>query len=128
MQSETCLVVVFHGSRLPATSEHAQALLQGLHLAKPDVPVRLGFLSMCDPSFSEVLQEAGREGFSTIVVWPLFTLPGRHTETDIPKVVAECATMFPDTKFRLLPCLGTDPAFLCWLRQRVHDTVADRSA
>ena len=69
-------------------------------------------------------------GATRIVVVPFFLGPGKHWTQDIPRLTAEVAARFPDTRYHVTPTLGIDDLILDLLDKRAqgfadHDYTCD---
>ena len=67
---------------------------------------------------------------SRVVVCPFFLGPGKHWTSDIPRLTAEAAARFPQTRYHVTMPLGIDDLMLELLEKRVrfcveHDYLCD---
>ncbi|NCU33302.1 MAG: hypothetical protein EOM23_10345 [Candidatus Moranbacteria bacterium] len=81
---------------------------------------------MCQPYLVDVLRTAAQQNFAKIFIWPLFVLPGTHTERDIPDLVSQCAAEYPAATLQLLPYPGNDPSFHSWLSQAMAEVLPEQ--
>lgn len=85
------LLLVAHGSRLPAASDEAE-VLRGRVAERWDGPVGLGFLELARPEATtagEALLAAADP--AEVVVQPLLLLPGNHARFDVQTVADHLA-------------------------------------
>lgn len=62
--------------------------------------VIVGFNEFCAPSLDEALSHAaGEEAHQVIVITPMMTRGGEHSEVDIPAVVRRAQERYPETQF-----------------------------
>ena len=95
------LLLVGHGSRRARSLEEARAIADLLALGLPGVDVALGFLEMCDPPASSVLDALVARGRRRIVVVPLVLLAAGHAKSDVPALVLEGRRRHPGVDIRL---------------------------
>ncbi len=101
------ILIVDHGSRL----EDANDMLRGMAdliqtMAGSDVIVRYAHMELADPDIPEGFAECVRAGARDVTVFPYMLSPGRHSTSDIPRMVAESARAFPHVTFSVTPAFG----------------------
>ncbi|MFQ6675323.1 MAG: sirohydrochlorin chelatase [Fidelibacterota bacterium] len=115
--------------RWPRTPEndpfHAGSLELGTHLKEATgQEVVVGFNEFCAPSVDEALDRAVKKGGKKVVViTPMMTRGGEHSERDIPGSIERAKTKYPDTQFVYAWPFETDriAAFLAEETRRVLD-------
>ena len=102
------LLLIAHGSRRQQSNDEVTALAARLREAcSMDYGiVHAGFLELAAPSIPEGIQACVEEGASKITVLPYFLNSGRHVVEDIPELVAEAKTRYPDVDVIVAPHLG----------------------
>lgn len=105
------LLIAAHGTRSATGRATIRRLVSDVAAARPEVPVRLAFLDVVEPSLRAVL--AGCDG--PVVVVPLLLAAGYHVRVDIPAVVAGRADV------RVAAHLGPDPAVIDALVDRLRE-------
>jgi sirohydrochlorin cobaltochelatase len=80
---------------------HAGAMELASNLSKvTDLKVLMGFNEFCAPSLEEALEKAVKEGGEkVIVVTPMMTRGGEHSEIEIPQAVKAVQEKYPQTSF-----------------------------
>ena len=115
------LILVDHGS----TVQEANALLEdvaGRIRTSPSSPfdiVEHCHMELCPPSVKEAFAECVSAGATDVTVHPYFLVPGRHSKSDIPRMVAEAARDFPRVSHRVTEPLG--------LHDKIIEVVLERS-
>lgn len=61
--------------------------------------VVLGFNEFCAPTLDEALAEGARDAQRVVVVTPMMTRGGEHSERDIPVAIARARAAHPDVEF-----------------------------
>ena len=82
-------------------------------MAGADVVVRHAHMELADPDIPAGFASCVSGGASDITVFPYMLSPGRHSTSDIPRMVAEAARAFPDVGFTVTPAFG------------IHDKLAE---
>lgn len=115
------LILVDHGS----TVEEANALLEDVAdkaRAYQDSPfdmVEHCHMELCEPSIKDAFHKCVAAGANDITVHPYFLVPGRHSKSDIPRMVAEAARDFPQVNYRVTEPLG--------LHDKIIEVIFERS-
>lgn len=105
------VVLVAHGSRAPEANRVHLELAAALD-ARVGPTVVGAFMELGAPSIGDAIGTAADGGASVVAVVPYFLHPGRHDQSDIPRLVAEVAGLHPEVDIRLLDRFGADPALL----------------
>jgi sirohydrochlorin ferrochelatase len=63
-------------------------------------------MELAEPSIRQAFEQAVRDGATAVVVHPYFLSPGRHSTTDIPRMVEEAAKEFPGVEHCVTAPLG----------------------
>ncbi len=102
------LLLIAHGSRRRQSNDEVTALAERLREAcsKDYGIVHAGFLELAAPSIPEGIEACVEEGARKITVLPYFLNSGRHVVEDIPELVAEAKTRYPDVDVIVAPHLG----------------------
>lgn len=115
------LILVDHGS----TVREANALLEDVagrirtSASSPFDMVEHCHMELCAPSVKDAFAKCASAGATEITVHPYFLVPGRHSKSDIPRMVAEAARGFPGISHRVTEPLG--------LHDKIIDVVLERS-
>ncbi len=108
--SSIALVVVDHGSRNEASNASLEAAVRDIAVLAGDryVAVLPAHMDLASPTIAEAFDAAVAAGASLIVVALYFLAPGRHSESDAPRLAAEAAGRHPGIEFVVTACLGPD--------------------
>jgi sirohydrochlorin ferrochelatase len=101
------ILIVDHGSRKDEANEmlpHMAELIQSL--AGGDVVVRHAHMELADPDIGEGFADCVRAGATEVIVFPYMLSPGRHSTSDIPRMVAKVAQAFPGVGYSVTPAFG----------------------
>ncbi len=103
------LLLVDHGSRFQEANDML-AEVAGVvkRLGRLDC-VHYCHMELAEPTIAQGFAACVREGATAVVVHPYFLSPGRHSTTDIPRMVAEAARAFPGVQYCVTEPLGVHP-------------------
>jgi sirohydrochlorin cobaltochelatase len=111
-------VVLFaHGSRDPLWHKPMEAVAARLLANEPALAVRCAYLELSTPDLASVCQELTQAGVCAISVVPMFLGVGRHAREDLPLLLAQLRTQYPQVLFELKPAVGEDTRLVQLLAQ-----------
>ena len=102
------LLIVDHGSIRREANEMLKDVAGLLKELRPDLVVNFAHMELAEPTIAQGFDECVKAGATEVIVHPYMLSPGRHATTDIPRMVADCATKHPGVEFRLTQPLGVD--------------------
>jgi sirohydrochlorin ferrochelatase len=100
------LLLVDHGSRFQEANDmlaDVAALVK--RLSGLDC-VHYAHMELAEPTIQQGFETCVREGATAVVVHPYFLSPGRHSKSDIPRMVAEAARALPGIAYCVTDPLG----------------------
>jgi sirohydrochlorin ferrochelatase len=121
----TGVIIVDHGSR----SADSNALL--IELAEQFARrftgryaiVEPAHMELADPTIGHAFARCIWRGADRVVVCPFFLGPGKHWQSDIPRLVEEAAATFPGVPHRVAAPLGIDDLMLRLVDKRIGQTL-----
>jgi sirohydrochlorin ferrochelatase len=101
------ILIVDHGSQ----KREANDMLRGMAgviqtMAGSDVVVRYAHMEIADPDIAAGFASCVQSGATDVTVFPYMLSPGRHSTSDIPRMVANVARAFPHVTFSVTPAFG----------------------
>ena len=102
------IILFAHGSRDPLWRLPIEAVALQVSNRQPDALVRCAYLEICSPSLPEAAASLVACGASQLRIFPLFLGVGKHAREDLPQLVDEIRTAYPDVVIELLPAAGED--------------------
>ena len=115
------ILIVDHGSRLNDANEMLRDMADLIQsMAGTDVVVRYAHMELADPDIAQGFADCVRAGATDVTVFPYMLSPGRHSTSDIPRMVAEAARAFPNVSFSVTPAFG--------LHEKLAQVVLERAA
>ncbi|MEO7822372.1 MAG: CbiX/SirB N-terminal domain-containing protein [Gemmatimonadaceae bacterium] len=115
------ILIVDHGSRLSDANEmlgEMATLIQSM--AGSDVVVRYAHMELAEPDINEGFGQCVRAGATDVTIFPYMLSPGRHSTSDIPRMVEAAARAFPHVAFNVTPAFG--------LHEKLAQVVLERAA
>jgi sirohydrochlorin ferrochelatase len=106
------VVVVDHGSRREEANEAFIALVARFADSSGYTIVEPAHMELAPPTIEEAFGRAVARGASSIVVHPLFLLPGRHWKHDIPELCAAASRVHGDVPWSMTGPLGDSAKLL----------------
>lgn len=105
----TALILVDHGSRFPAANDMLGDVVEMVKRLSGLERVYPAHMELAEPSIRQAFEKAIADGATAVVVHPYFLSPGRHSTTDIPRMVKEAAQAFPGIQHCVTEPLGVHP-------------------
>jgi sirohydrochlorin cobaltochelatase len=110
MKSIPSAVVLFaHGSRDARWREPVEAVARRMVALRPDVSVACAYLELVAPDLPTAAAGLIADGARALRVVPLFLGMGKHVREDLPKLVDDLRTAYPDVTFSLASAVGETP-------------------
>lgn len=109
---DTALILFAHGARDPRWAEPFQRLQKLLQAKLPDQEVALAFLELMSPRLPELVEDLAKRGFQAATVVPVFFGQGGHVLRDLPAMVEQLQTAYPDLTLKVAKAVGEDEAVL----------------
>jgi sirohydrochlorin ferrochelatase len=114
------IIIVDHGSRRSESNEmleqaaaaFAQRFSEKYGIVEP------AHMEIAEPSIATAYARCVERGAERVVVVPFFLGPGKHWTQDIPRLTADAASQFPQTRYHVSPTLGIDDLILDLLAKR----------
>jgi sirohydrochlorin ferrochelatase len=103
------LVLVDHGSRFQAANDMLADVTKLVRDLSGMERVYHAHMELAEPTIRQAFEAAVRDGATTVVYHPYFLSPGRHSMSDIPRMVAEAAQEFPGIAYCVTEPLGVHP-------------------
>jgi sirohydrochlorin ferrochelatase len=117
----TGIIIVDHGSRRTESNAMLErvAALFAERFASTCGIVEPAHMELAEPSIATAYAACARRGATHVIVAPFFLGPGKHWNNDIPRLTAEAAAGFPNTRYHVTQTLGIDDLILDLLHKRV---------
>ena len=101
------ILIVDHGSRMREANDMLRCMANLIQtMAGSGVVVRYAHMELADPDIASGFEDCVQGGASEVIVFPYMLSPGRHSTSDIPRMVADAAKNFPNVSFAVTPAFG----------------------
>jgi len=114
------ILIVDHGSVKSEANDMLRSMADLIQtMAGPDVVVRYAHMELAEPDIATGFSSCVEAGATDVTVFPYMLSPGRHSTTDIPRLVARAAQKFPHVTFSVTPAFG--------LHEKLAEVVLERA-
>ena len=114
------ILIVDHGSVRNEANDMLRSMADLIQtMAGPDVVVRYAHMELADPNIAAGFSSCVQAGATDVTVFPYMLSPGRHSTSDIPRMVADVARTFPHVSFSVTPAFG--------LHEKLAEVVLERA-
>jgi sirohydrochlorin ferrochelatase len=103
------LLLVDHGSRFQEANDMLADVAAMLRRLSGHGCIHHAHMELAEPTIQQGFETCVREGATAVVVHPYFLSPGRHSMSDIPRMVEEAAKAFPGVAYCVTQPLGLHP-------------------
>ena len=104
--SKRGIVLFAHGSRDPLWHKPIEAVAAHIATLSPLTPVVCAYLELSTPDLPTVTRSLLDRGVRDITILPMFLGVGRHAREDLPGLVVELQTTYPEAQFTLKAAVG----------------------
>jgi sirohydrochlorin cobaltochelatase len=119
------LVLFAHGARDPRWAEPFQRLQHLVQAQQPDVAVSLAFLELMTPRLPELMDDLVQRGCTDVTVVPIFFGQGGHVLRDLPAMIAQLRTDYPEVHLHAAEAVGENADVLNAIARYCLGTLAD---
>ncbi|MEX1019982.1 MAG: sirohydrochlorin chelatase [Litorilinea sp.] len=124
---ERGLLLMAHGTPIAAANAPLAHVLADLLRRTGIAHGRVAFLDCNTPDIPEGIAELAQAGVQRLITLPYFLHLGRHVREDLPQLVAQARTTWPQIEFRAAQHLDYDLRLVDVIRDRL-DAIAEPSA
>lgn len=117
---QTGIILVDHGSRLAAANDMLSEVAERFRRMSGYKIVEPAHMELAQPSIPQAFEACVRQGARRVIVHPYFLSPGRHSTTDIPRMVSEAAAAYPAVVCNVTQPLGLDDEISRIILNRIH--------
>ena len=122
MKNKQALLLIDHGS----TRDDANDLLPKVARMVKEMSdfeiVCYAHMELAEPTIQQGFDACIAAGADEVLVHPYFLGPGRHSVSDIPRMVAQAATRHTGVSYRITDPLGLDPKIVHLILERVQQS------
>ena len=121
MTDKTGLLIIDHGSRRPEANRVVRQVAEMVRKESRFVIVQHAHMELAEPTIRQGFETCMAAGVDAIVVQPYFLGPGRHSTSDIPRMVREAARNHPRVTIHLGAPLGPHPKMGELILERIRE-------
>jgi len=103
------LLIVDHGSKRNEANDLLPSVAAMLRENSDFEIIFHAHMELSEPTIQQGFDACVSAGAKEVIVHPYFLSPGRHSTSDIPRLVAEAAARHPGVSFRVTEPLGLHP-------------------
>ena len=124
MNEKIGLLIIDHGSRKQGANEVVIEIASLVHKMSNSLIVQHAHMELATPTIQQAFDRFVEAGVHNIIVQPYFLGPGRHSTSDIPKMVGEIVQKHPKISVQIGAPLGVHRKMAELVLERVRE--ADR--
>ncbi len=117
------VILVDHGSKFDVANDQLLEVAKEYKRLTEAPIVEPAHMELAEPTIAQAFNACVRQGAREVIVHPYFLAPGRHSTTDIPRMVQEAAADHPGVKVRITPPLGLDANMFYIIHRRIIETI-----
>lgn len=121
LKSSDKILLIGHGSPKKEANNVeiiGRLLHQAVHPLCTGNCVKVAYLQFVEPSLMSAIQECVNDGATRLIIHPFFLSSGMHVTKDIPEIIDEARSMYPNVDFYYSEPLG--------VHQKLVEIVLDR--
>ena len=104
------ILVISHGSPRAEANQGFVGMVGRVAARLGSDAVLPAFFSIARPNIADQVAVLYGRGLRHIVLMPYFLYSGQHVTVDIPALLEECRSQFPELVLEQLPTLENDPS------------------
>lgn len=108
--SRSGIILFAHGSRDPLWRLPIEAVAERMRALSPEVLVDCAYLELTDPDLNETVKVMALKHLQHIKIVPMFLGVGRHAREDLPELVRNLQSLYPNIQFELRKAIGEEIA------------------
>jgi sirohydrochlorin ferrochelatase len=123
MKTRQALLLIDHGSTRDDANELLPKVARMIKEMSDFEIVCYAHMELAEPTIQQGFDACIAAGAVEVIVHPYFLGPGRHSVSDIPRMVAEAAAKYSGVSYRLTEPLGLNPRIGELILQRVRESL-----
>lgn len=119
----TALILIDHGSKRSAANEMLLTVAERARARGVYDIVEAAHMELAEPTLEQAFEACVSQGAERVVVHPYFLSPGRHSQSDIPRMTRAAAERYPEVETRLTDPLGVDERMIDVVMTRAEEAL-----
>ncbi len=102
------LIILAHGSRRQESNQEIVTLVEKVKSISNNEydMIEHAYLEIVEPNLPQCIDQAIKNGAKNITVFPYFLNSGNHVKRDIPAIIENAVTKYPDCNFNISAFIG----------------------
>ena len=123
MKIRQALLLIDHGSTREDANELLPKVVRMVKEMSDFEIVCYAHMELAEPTIQQGFDACVAAGANEVIIHPYFLAPGRHSISDIPRLVSQAATKHVGVSYRVTEPLGLDPKIGELILERVRATL-----
>lgn len=116
------IILIGHGSRQEEANEEIREIARMVaERRQGDYCYETAFLTLTRPDLAEASEKLIEQGVDRIIVAPVFLVTGSHMAQDIPAIIEDLKSRYPQVRFYIAGHIGTHPGIAGILLERLQE-------
>lgn len=107
---KTAILLFAHGARDPEWASPMRRVQAAIQARAPGETVELAFLEFMSPNLVECATLLIAQGAEKIVILPMFIAQGGHLKREVPEILEQLRSTWPQVEFSLGRAIGEEEA------------------
>lgn len=114
------ILLIDHGSVRPEANHMLECVTQLVQsMVGPAVLVRCAHMELAEPTIAQGVIACVEGGADEIIAFPYMLSPGKHSTRDIPRMVSDAASRYPNVTVRVTAAFG--------IHAKLAEVIAERA-
>lgn len=123
MKQSKAVIILNHGSRNKLAQQDFLNFVQTLKQEQPSLRIEHASMELSPPNMPSVISKLYNEGIRSIVVVPFFLFRGMHIVRDIPEMIKEQESNYPDLNIAMGKVLLPDGRLEQIVIERIREAI-----
>jgi sirohydrochlorin ferrochelatase len=124
MKTRKALLLIDHGSRKQDANDLLPEVARLIKEMSDFDSARYAHMELAEPTIEQGFEDCVGDGAEEVIVHPYFLSPGRHSTSDIPRMIAEVAARHPQVRYRITEPLGLHRRLAELILERVREATS----
>ena len=123
LKLKTGIVIVDHGSKRDAANRMLEVVVEMARARGVYDVIEVAHMELAEPTIAQAFARCVEQGAQRVIVHPYFLSPGRHSQSDIPRMAREAAARFPRVQVAVTEPLGLDERLIDVTLTRITEAI-----
>jgi len=125
-QDQVAVVLVDHGSRREESNRLLLEVVEAYRKHADWAIVEPAHMELSEPSIATAFGRCVEQGAELVIVFPYFLGPGRHWNSDIPRLAAKASAACEGVRYLVTAPLGLHALLSEVIDKRIDERIAER--